>query len=329
MRQLGVDAFILVNEKNYTKFVRTYARFELVNSACFSFAGHKGLAERASDADVVVATTNTSVHLVAEARALTKRAFRPAYYVQDYEPLFSMVGSEAWHTALSSFAAIKDCIYFAKTRWLRDIVYSMHGHDVQLVVPSIDGTLYHPAAIRRPQGRRTVCAMVRPSTPRRAPHRTMRVLGRIVEEFASTIDVIAFGCTDAELAEHSVYAYTGIHMAGILSQAGVADLLRQADFFLDLSDYQAFGRTAAEAMACGTIALAPTIGGTADFIYHAVNSFVVDTTDEGRVYSTIKQMLTMSDGEIRQMQIAAIEAVAGYTPLAAAISELRALEVIL
>jgi glycosyltransferase involved in cell wall biosynthesis len=328
MRQLGADAAILVNEKNFATFTRTYARFELVNSACFSFTGPKDLAERISDADVVVATTNTSVHSLFEARKLTKREFRPAYYVQDYEPLFSEVGSEAWNLSLSSFNLLKDCTYFAKTHWLQDIVHAVHGHEVALVVPSIDRGIYHPVPSRRASGRRTVCAMVRPPTPRRAPHRTMRTLGRIAADFGGNVDVVAFGATPQELSDHGVGNYEGVHFLGILSQSGVADLLQQSDFFLDLSDYQAFGRTAAEAMACGTIALAPSLGGTADFIRHAENSYVVDTSDEGETYRVIEQMLSLTDGEMRQMRINGLEAVSGYTPIAAAISEFRALDML-
>jgi glycosyltransferase involved in cell wall biosynthesis len=326
MRQLGADANILVNEKNYAAFTRTYFRFELVRTACFPFSGPKELAARLADADMVIATTNTSVHSIAEARPMTKRDFRTGYYVQDYEPLFAEVGSEAWHLALSSFTLLKDCTYFAKTRWLRDIVHAVHGHDVALVVPSIDHGIYHPAPRPKGAGRRTVVGMVRPPTPRRAPHRTMRMLGRIAADYAASADVIAFGTTEHELAEYGVSRYEGVHIAGVLSQPNVADLLQQADFFIDVSDYQAFGRTAAEAMACGTTALAPTVGGAAEFIRHGVNSFVVNTADEGKTYAMVQQMMSMDDAELRQVRIAGIEAVAGYTPLAAAISEFRALD---
>jgi hypothetical protein len=40
----------------------------------------------------------------------------------------------------------------------------------------------------------------------------------------------------------------------------------------------------------------------------------------------VQQMMSMDDAELRQVRIAGIEAVAGYTPLAAAISEFRALD---
>src|SRR5918995_147841 len=85
MRALGVDATILVNEKNFAGFRRTYARFDWIASDC------------------------------------------------------------------KAFKVLKDCTYFAKTRWLRDIVDATHRRPVSVVVPSIDTGIYHPA--RRPPNR--------------------------------------------------------------------------------------------------------------------------------------------------------------------------------
>lgn len=324
MRALGVDATILVNEKNFAAFKRTYARFDWVGTDCKAFTGPKDLAERIDGSDIVVATTNTSAHSVAEAVAASKKPQRTGYYVQDYEPLFYEAGSEHWNIALSSFEVLKDCTYFAKTRWLRDIVDATHRRPVSVVVPSIDHGIYRPARRPKGTGKRTLCAMVRPQTPRRAPHRTMRVLARIAAQHGDGVEISAFGADARDLEAHGVPTYSGIDILGSLLQPQVAELLQRSDFFLDLSDYQAFGRTAAEAMACGTIALAPSVGGASDFVVDGRNSFLVDTRDEGAVLAAVDKMLTMTDEEIRLMRIAALEAVAGFTPTAAAISELRA-----
>ncbi|MCC7275264.1 MAG: glycosyltransferase family 4 protein [Alphaproteobacteria bacterium] len=323
MRALGVEAGILVNEKNYGAFRRTYARFDWLDKACQVFTGPKDLGERIAGCETVVATTNTSVHSLAEALPGAKFAGRTAYYVQDYEPLFYEVGSEAWNVALASFGVLSACTYFAKTSWLRDIVGAIHGLPVKQVVPSIDGTLYRPGGTRGT--RRTVCGMVRPSTPRRAPRRTARVLTRLAEKHGADLKVVAFGADADELKGSGIDVGDSVVLAGELPQAGVADLLRQTDFFLDLSDYQAFGRTAAEAMACGAVALAPLVGGASDFIEHGTNSFLADTTNEGAVLDATEAALDLSEIELRAMRFAGLEAVAGYTPARAAISELRAL----
>src|SRR5918997_3697846 len=203
MRALGVDATILVNEKNFAAFKRTYARFDWVAAECKAFTGPKDLAERIEGSDIVVATTNTSAHFVAEAVALSKKPQRTGYYVQDYEPLFYEVGSEHWNIAVSSFEVLKDCTHFAKTAWLRDIVAATHRRPVSVVVPSIDTGIYRPARRRRSQ-KRTLCAMVRPQTPRRAPHRTMRVLARVAARFGDSLEISVFGADARDLAAHNV-----------------------------------------------------------------------------------------------------------------------------
>jgi glycosyltransferase involved in cell wall biosynthesis len=139
------------------------------------------------------------------------------------------------------------------------------------------------------------------------------------------LEIRIFGADQRELQANNVPTYAGIEVLGSLTQTQVAQVLQTSDFFLDLSDYQAFGRTAAEAMACGAIALAPSIGGASDFIDSGRNAFLVDTRDEGAVVAEVDRMMTMNDAELRQMRIAAIESVSGFTPVAAALSELRAL----
>ena len=53
---------------------------------------------------------------------------------------------------------------------------------------------------------------------------------------------------------------------GTLKRQEVADLLGRCDVFIDLSDYQAFGRTALEAMACGCTSVVPMHGGAEEYV---------------------------------------------------------------
>jgi len=328
MRDLGVEASVLVNGANAEKFRATYDRFDWVRDGGLDvFERPKDLAVKAAGAEVLVATTNTSVHSVAEAlRQMRGSLPRTGYYVQDYEPLFYEAGTSEHAVAVASFAVLEGCTYFAKTRWLTGVVQAAHGHEARLVVPSIDHGIYRPAR-RAEGGRRVVAAMVRPSTPRRAPRRTLALLQRLAAQEFGEVEAIAFGTDAEDLAAHGLTLPEGVTLAGHLKQTEVADLLRGADIFLDLSDYQAFGRTAAEAMACGCIALAPSLGGASDFIEDGVNGFVADTCDEAAVSRAVRQMLSLSEGELRAVRLAGLETVAAYTPVRAAISELRALGV--
>lgn len=326
MRDLGVEARILINRQNAEGFRAQYDRFPWISQGGLeAFDTWKDLAALLAGTTVAVATTNTSVHTLAEAIANTRgAAFRTGYYVQDYEPLFYSAGSMDHAIAVASFAILRNCTYFAKTSWLTGMVRAAHGHDAQQVLPSIDHSLYRPTR-RAPAPRRTVAAMVRPSTPRRAPRRTLRMLDRLAQGEFGPVDVLAFGTTAEEMETHGMALPDGVTLLGRLRQSQVAEMLRATDLFLDLSDYQAFGRTAAEAIACGCVALAPSLGGASDFMIDGVNGFLVDTTDEAAVATAIRRVLSLSDAELRAMRLAGMEAVSGFTPVRAAISELRAL----
>jgi hypothetical protein len=293
MRDLGIEAQVLVNQRNAESFLASYDRFPWVHEGGMAaFDGGKELAALLTGAEVAVATTNTSAFSIADALpALRGQGLRPAYYVQDYEPLFYTAGSSEHAMAVASYGVLPGCTCFAKTRWLAGMVEAAHGHPTALVIPSIDHGIYRPAP-RHPGGPRRVSAMVRP---------------------AENLDQA--GLTLPE----------GVTLLGRLRQMEVAALLRATDAFLDLSDYQAFGRTAAEAMACGVMVLAPALGGAGDFIQDGVNGFLVSTTDEAAVAGAIRRMLSLSEAELRSLRLAALEAVAGFTPVRAAISELRAL----
>lgn len=326
LRSLGVEASVIVNSNNSESFRLAYDRFEWVRGGgMLVFQDPAELARHAAGADVLIGTTNTSVHSIAEAlKHLRGNVPRTGYYVQDYEPLFYKAGSSEHALAVTSFAVLRQSTYFAKTSWLTGIVKAAHGHEAQLVVPSIDHGIYHPK--RRGSGkRRVVTAMIRPTTPRRAPRRTLRLLGRLAAGEYGPVEVIAFGADEAGLSQHGLSLPDGVRLAGHLRQVEVAELLRGADMFLDLSDYQAFGRTAAEAMACGCIALAPSLGGAVDFIRDGHTGFVIDSSDEMAVDAALRRMISLSEAELFSIRLEGLEAVAGFTPIRAAISELRAL----
>ena len=326
MRDLGIDARILVNRRNAESFRSTYDRFDWVAEGGMEvFDGPKDLATLAASTDVLIATTNTSAHSIADAIKTTRGVtFRSGYYVQDYEPLFYSAGSTEHALAVASYSVLRGCEYFAKTNWLTGMVQAAHGHAAHRVVPSIDHSIYRPVR-RSPGTSRVVVAMVRPSTPRRAPRRTLRMLARLAAGEFGPVTVVAFGTTPEELEAFGLAMPERVELAGRLRQVEVAELLRAADAFLDLSDYQAFGRTAAEAMACGCIALAPALGGAPDFITDGVSGFLANTTDEASVTAAVRRMLSLSEAELRSIRLAGLEAVSGFTPVRAAVSELRVL----
>ena len=326
LARLGVDARIGVNAPNYGKLLASYPELEALKVGVHSYRDPAELAQHMAPCNVVVATTNASVYDVHEARNRLLEENRNAqvkyaYYVQDYEPLFYPPDSERWTRAYRSYGLLKDAMLFAKTQWLCDIVYANHGLRVMKVKPSIDHEVYFPD-LRRSDSKLSIVAMLRPSTPRRAPRRTLRIMKAISARFGD-VSMQVFGSDTAELASVGIELPPGIKNWGVLRRSEVPDLLRSADMFLDLSDYQAFGRTALESMACGSIPIVPVLGGTLEYAVHGRNAFVVDTRSDQMILDAVEIFVSMgmqARGEMRQL---ALETAAEFTVTKAALSELR------
>ena len=111
---------------------------------------------------------------------------------------------------------------------------------------------------------------------------------------------------------------------GILTRRDVASLLRESDIFVDLSDYQAFGRTGLEAMACGCATVLPARGGADEYAVDGENAFLVDTASFEDMSSTIARLIR--DRLLREkMQERSLETAARYSIQRASLSELAVL----
>jgi glycosyltransferase involved in cell wall biosynthesis len=135
------------------------------------------------------------------------------------------------------------------------------------------------------------------------------------------VELHAFGATEADMQLHGLTMHHGVEMHGPLRREGVAELLRSSHFFLDLSDYQAFGRTGLEAMASGCIPVLPKLGGAGEFVRDGINGFVVDTTDEPAITSLMEDLVSIGPAELDGLVLKALETASGYSVRRAAVSE--------
>jgi glycosyltransferase involved in cell wall biosynthesis len=325
---LGIDVSIACNSINVERLRQGYRDLPRIQAHIQGFANPAELGKLIGDTkrDVVIATTNQSVHTLAEALETMPQDhnLRFGYYIQDYEPLFYDKSSEDWAKAYTSFGLIPGMVHFAKTSWLQEVTNLNHNVPVQKVLASIDHTVYYPDLAYRtaPRDKVTVAAMVRPATPRRAPRRTVRILNRLAAEHGDTVSCLAFGCQPEELASEDL-RLAGVENVGVLGRRGVGDLFRKVDLFLDLSDYQAFGRTAIEAMSCGVISVVPVHGGAHEFAVHGTNSFVVDVRSDDDIMNAVSIFLSMTAADRTRMARMAINAGYKYTPELAALSEIE------
>lgn len=322
MRCLGVDARVAVDARHAESINRFYADV-LEPDSRIVFASDAELLTNAAHFDVIVATLWSTPALIAPiAERWPEKAY--VYYVQDYEPWFFPNDPESRATALDSYTRVPNMVLMAKTDWICRTVREHHGVAVFRVAPSLDHDVFYSAD--RPNGGPiTLSAMIRPATPRRAPLRTLRVL----RELAHRLDglrILLFGCESDALdrlvrGDSELDLDFDVENRGILTRRDVANLLRQSDIFIDLSDYQAFGRSGLEAMACGCATVLPARGGADEYVVDGENGFLVDTTSFEDMTSTIARLV--EDRSLREkIKQRSLATAARYSIMRASLSEL-------
>jgi glycosyltransferase involved in cell wall biosynthesis len=163
--------------------------------------------------------------------------------------------------------------------------------------------------------------MIRPKTPRRAPKRTIRILEHIAFNMGSKVEVTYFGCDDEDLKNVGLRPSPALTSLGVLDRNQVANTLRYSDMFLDLSDFQAFGRTGLEGMACGCVPVLPIFGGTGEYAQHGINSYVVDTRSDEEILSAVEQFVNGRPQRRAEMRDAGVHTSLNYSIAKAAYSE--------
>lgn len=317
LSELGVKASVAVPKNLEPHYRKHYPG--PAGDILLTYASDADLIKRGGAFTICVATVNTSIALLEQLCTHNGRTI-PCYYAQDYEPLFYAEDDERRAAAISSYAWVKNAIVFAKTNWIREQIEARHDVRVFRVEASLDRALYCPAPQRTP-GPVQVAAMVRTSTPRRGAARTVSVLRRLHEAYGSNVELLLFGADASELSEAGLSLPPGARNAGRVVREDAAKLLRDADVFVDFSDYQAFGRTALEAMACGATVVVPREGGADEFARHMHNAVVVDTTNENACFEATRQLI--DDASLRaRLREAGLQTAARYSVPKAARSEL-------
>lgn len=263
------------------------------------------------DGAAIVATTNDSLSLVLD--EFSERASRVYYYVQDYEPLFYPRHSRQHTVAIASYGRAKAAVAVVKTDWLAQVLMSRTFFPVVKIRPSLDRTIYRPRPLRADGHRRTLVAMLRPSTPRRGSQRTVAVINRLAQSASLALDIEVFGTSNDELGMAGLRMSPRIRNHGRVSPKQAAEIVCSSDFLLDLSDYQAFGRTVAEGLAAGVVPIVTDRGAPPSYVTHGVSGFLVTPSDIDAAYDYVKQATRLPDDELAAMRLAAMEAVSEWS----------------
>ena len=96
------------------------------------------------------------------------------------------------------------------------------------------------------------------------------------------------------------------------------------DIFVDLSVYQAFGRSAAECMASHCIPIVPKVGGAVELV-NGGGGVAVDTTNMAHIMAALRELISLPETQRRLMTVRALTKVTFMSNERAAIDVLNLL----
>lgn len=323
MREMGVDAGILNFEEHRAQFEASYPD---VAVPLIYVPDKTQIAPQFVHHDAVLATWNGSVEWLQTPCFIEHQPIR-GYFIQDFEPLFFQPGEPDYQLAWDSYTLFGDLRRIATTMWIRNLVKVHQDVECTVVGPCVDIDLFQPRPRTDPnwpQRPLRIAAMVRPSTPRRGPYRTMEVLRDLSRAQGNTVEIIIFGCCSEDPRLRELPHDFPFRNAGVLTRLQVACLLNEIDVFVDFSEFQALGLTALEAMACGAATLLPQEGGSGSFAKDEENCLIVDTRSSAECFEALRRVVL--DERLRsRLQRQAIHDACRFFPEKIAFNTLHAL----
>ena len=218
------------------------------------------------ESDIAVATHWTTVPWVTDAVKIG-RVGASIYFIQDYEGwFFPEEDKESRKSVGKTYDLIE--LKIVKSDWLKGLL-TKDGHCAVKIPLGMDLKLFYPRDVKKAD-HPVVMAMTRPRTPRRGFPHVMEAL-RQVKEAVPEVEIVLFG--DDLSSQNIPFAYRDERI--ITDQNRLAELYSSADVFLDGSDFQGFGRTALEAMACGAGCVLTSVGGVTEYSHDGKNCLLV------------------------------------------------------
>jgi glycosyltransferase involved in cell wall biosynthesis len=175
---------------------------------------------------------------------------------------------------------------------------------ISLVTSGVDTTLFRPArAVHRVAGRIL-------SVGRLVPRKGFLRLVRALPLLPGAHLVVAGGPPRAELDGDAVAVrlreearrlgvQSRLRLLGAVPQPEMPALYRSAEVVACVPDYEPFGITPLEAMACGTPVVAHAVGGLRDTVRHGTTGELVTAGDEAGLANALRRVLSESDTRAR------------------------------
>ncbi len=246
------------------------------------FKNEKELIKNFPESDIVVATHWTTAPWVSGILSSGK-AKKGVYFLQDYESWFFPESDiKARAKVKDTYAMVEHKI--VKSSWLQSMILK-DGFISKKIWLGMDLGVFYPRDVVQ-RGNPAIVAMARPRTPRRGFSVLIEALS-IVKKRRKEVDIVLFG---DDLSSQSIpfdYFDEGV----IYNQNRLAEIYSAADIFIDASDFQGFGRTALEAMACHTSCILTDVGGVTEYAKNEQNCLLVPPKQPGKLADAVFRLL--------------------------------------
>jgi glycosyltransferase involved in cell wall biosynthesis len=232
----------------------------------------------------VLVATHWSTASVVRQLSNEGRTRCPVYFIQDYEAWFYPErDARARAGVVETYGLIPNRVVVSN--WLQELL-ARDGYSAQRCSPGLDLGVMYPRTASRPT-RPVVMAMARPRTPRRGYDTMVQAL-TLVHRAMPSAEFVLFG---AKLSGRCLpFPFRGI--GTVTSQERLARLLSRARVHVDASDFQGFGRTGLEAMACGAVSVLTDVGGVRDYARDGENALLVPPSNPDATARAILRLLS-------------------------------------
>ena len=246
------------------------------------FKNRDDLVKNFPKSDIAVATHFSTVPWVQKA-VETGQAEKSFYFIQDYESWFFPESDiRSRNLVKKSYDLMPHKV--VKSDWLKNLLAN-DGYPSEKIRLGMDLLTFYPRDAGSAKGN-VLIAMARPRTPRRGFSTLIKALEK-VKKLKPDTKIIFFG---DNLKSYSI-PFDFIDYGVISDQDQLAMLYSKANIFIDSSDFQGFGRTALEAMACGTACILTDTGGVLEYAKNMHNCVLVPPKEPDRIADGILKVL--------------------------------------
>ncbi|MGI9252901.1 MAG: glycosyltransferase [Thermomicrobiales bacterium] len=227
---------------------------------------------------------------------------------------------EALQQATRPGGALEGMWLYSDSVWLCETLRTEHGLAAAAVAPGVDRRIHVPPDAHRGIGPASIVAIM--DEKGGAAERTARLLAALADRFGPAVTLNVIGSRTKRRGTRTRARQTADRWNGRfeLSRAALANLLQQADIYVDLSDRAETPGLGLTAMACGCAAALPKEGAAGSFANHLRDALLLDTTDYESCWLSITALV--EDRGLRErLQAAAATRAATFDAASAAQSD--------